>query len=337
MNDVLQVSYTGDLLAHRRCPRAWAYEKHAQFHPYEQVQAMEGRLIHHAMEWLTRCYRQNQIHAKRAELEIQLNKYFRVLWAHGIRTTFQSKAETIERVLKNLFPRRRMHPAVKAAVEGATHTEYELRTVRKLIAADFGGKSKLMLMGILDLVVQSNQPLRYSRTWEWTDEDQLRGRVARRITQAQVSETEIWEYKGTQANSPYLSDFILQLLTYASLFRERTGHLPVRCVLFFVNERTQQEQLVAVPITKKIVRLAERWTFEQVRELRRTALQFEHNPNQVDGGDLARRHRPLNQRVDDELKKQCTACGQRFDCQAYIARLGGKNHRDVSVVNVDKN
>ena len=47
MNDVIEVSYTGDLLAHRRCPRAWAYEKHAGFVPYEQVQAMEGRLLHH--------------------------------------------------------------------------------------------------------------------------------------------------------------------------------------------------------------------------------------------------------------------------------------------------
>ena len=33
MTDVIEVSYTGDLLAHRRCGRAWAYEKHAGFHP----------------------------------------------------------------------------------------------------------------------------------------------------------------------------------------------------------------------------------------------------------------------------------------------------------------
>src|SRR5689334_21543080 len=27
VTDVIEVSYTGDLLAHRRCARAWAYEK----------------------------------------------------------------------------------------------------------------------------------------------------------------------------------------------------------------------------------------------------------------------------------------------------------------------
>ena len=52
-SDVVEVSYTGDLLAHRRCPRSWVYEQHAGFHPYEQIQAMEGRLVHHAMEWST--------------------------------------------------------------------------------------------------------------------------------------------------------------------------------------------------------------------------------------------------------------------------------------------
>ena len=53
MTEAIEVSYTGDLLAHRRCARAWCFEKQAGFQPYEAVQAMEGRLVHHAMEWLT--------------------------------------------------------------------------------------------------------------------------------------------------------------------------------------------------------------------------------------------------------------------------------------------
>ena len=44
MNEVIEVSYTGDLLAHRRCPRAWAYEKHVGFVPYEQVQLQHRRV-----------------------------------------------------------------------------------------------------------------------------------------------------------------------------------------------------------------------------------------------------------------------------------------------------
>ena len=34
---------------------------------------------------------------------------------------------------------------VSAAVEGAEHTEYELRAVPKVIKAEFGGKNKLLL------------------------------------------------------------------------------------------------------------------------------------------------------------------------------------------------
>src|SRR5690242_15501786 len=112
MSEIIEVSYTGDILAHRRCARAWAYEKKAQFHPYEQVQAMEGRLLHHAMEWLTRRYAETGAHATRDDLDRQLDSYFRVLWARGIKTAFTSKADTLTRVGDNLFPGRKMHPTV---------------------------------------------------------------------------------------------------------------------------------------------------------------------------------------------------------------------------------
>ena len=97
------------------------------------------------------------------ELSQQLDKYFRVLWARGVRTAFTSKNDTLTRVLGHLFPAGSMDPIVRAAVEGAEHTEYELRTVRKLIEDDFGGKRKLLLTGVLDVVVQQTNPLDYPR------------------------------------------------------------------------------------------------------------------------------------------------------------------------------
>src|SRR6266550_3268996 len=118
MTNVIEVSYTGDLLAHRRCSRSWAFEKYAGFQPYEQVQAMEGRLIHHAMEWLARRYRETGTHPSASELSAQLDHYFRVLWARGFRTAFTSKAGTLSRVQSNLFPGGRIDSTVKAAVTG---------------------------------------------------------------------------------------------------------------------------------------------------------------------------------------------------------------------------
>ncbi len=175
MGDVIEVSYTGDLLAHRRCPRSWAYEKYAGFQPYEQVQAMEGRLIHHAMEWLARRYRESGSHPAATQLRGQLERYFRVLWARGFRTAFVGKAETLDRVQQDLLPAGKLDPTVRAAVEGAVHTEYELRTVKKLIEADFAGKSRMLLTGILDIVVQQQGALEYRRTWKWHSLESLEG------------------------------------------------------------------------------------------------------------------------------------------------------------------
>jgi hypothetical protein len=178
VTDVIEVSYTGDLLAHRRCGRAWAYEKHAGFHPYEVVQAMEGRLVHHAMEWLTRQYQdihQRQRHSRPDELREQLEHYFRVLWARGIRTAFVSKKVTLDRVMENLYPGGVIDPIVKTVVEGAQHTEYELRAVKKVLPADYGGKSRILLTGILDLVIQQQAALTYEQTWEWESMADLTG------------------------------------------------------------------------------------------------------------------------------------------------------------------
>ena len=336
MRDVIEVSYTGDILAHRRCPRAWAYEKQAGFHPYEQVQAMEGRLIHHAMEWLTGQYLVQGRHATRLELETQLQHHFRVLWARGIRTSFESKDSTLDRILNNLYPKR-MHPTVKVAIEGAKHSEYELRTVRRLLKKEFAGKSRLLLTGILDLVVQHQNPLTYQRVWAWNDELKLTGEVVKLELNAVVNDLEIWDYKGSRAATPYKRDYVRQLLTYAALYAERTGELPKRCILFFINEENREEQLLAIPITQSIVDRALEWTIEQVKYLRETVLDFERNPCSVEGGDFEKRPSPIGQRTDVELKKQCTACGFRFDCTEYVAYLGGSNHPDVRIKNIFKN
>ena len=336
MRDVMEVSYTGDLLGHRRCPRAWCYERQAGFYPYEQVQAMEGRLIHHAMEWLTRIYSETGQHATRVALEKQLATYFKVLWARGIRTTFEAKSVMINRVLTNLYPNA-VHPTVKAAIEGAQHTEYELRAVKKLIRADFGGKDRLLLTGVLDVVIQQRQPLEYARSWVWSDEQNLKGQRSNIPVTAATGDVEIWDYKGTKANTKYIADYVRQLLTYAALYRDKVQELPKRCVLFFVNETLEEERLLAIQVSDQIVESALKWTIEQVKMMRTTTLAFQNSPLLIEGGGLEERHQPIGGRVTEELKQQCTACGLRFDCVEYCTHLGGNQHVDVKLTNVRKN
>jgi hypothetical protein len=345
VTDVIEVSYTGDLLAHRRCARAWAYEKRAGFQPYEVVQAMEGRLVHHAMEWLTRQYQDTmgrRRHVTDEELRRQLDRHFKVLWARGIRTTFESKQDTLTRVIENLFPRGQIDSVVKAVVEGAVHTEYELRAVKKVLpadATDFAGKSRILLTGILDLVVQQLEPLTYDRTWSWDCVEKLEGHPEERSLAAAPGEVEIWDYKATRASSPFCTDYVRQLLTYAALYRDRTGELPARCVLFFINEPPDRSRrLLAIDVSETIVDAALDWTYQQVKLLRATDAAFEDNPGGVEGGELARRNKPAGHRLTAETKQQCTACSFRFDCAEYTANLdGGASHQDVVLTNVFKN
>jgi hypothetical protein len=343
VRDVIEISYTGDLLAHRRCARAWSFEKQAGFYPYEQVQAMEGRLVHHALEWLSRHFSdvlKRSRHVTKNELEAQLDHYFRVLWARGLRTTFFSKRETLDRVVNNLFPDGAMHPTVKAVVEGAQHTEYELRSVRKLLPKLPRGKSKLLLTGVLDLVVQQQAPLTYERSWQWTSVKDLDGKAEKSKTHAKAMDVEIWDYKGSRSDTPYLIDYVRQLLTYAALYEERVGVLPARCVLFFVNEPERWKQLVAVPVDSAVVKQAVDWTYEQVDNLQETIALFQNDPCSVPGGDFEKRRATVGQRMTEELKQQCTACGFRFDCDEYRTHLrssGHKPHPDVDIYNVRKN
>jgi hypothetical protein len=346
MSDVIEVSYTGDLLAHRRCRRAWAYEKRAGFHPYEVVQAMEGRLVHHAMEWLTRQHQEalgRRRHATQAELRAQMEHYFRVLWARGIRTTFASKQETIDRVVGNLYPGGRIDPVVKAVIEGAQHTEYELRAVKKVLPADaasFSGSPASCSPASWTSSFSSNVPSpTIHRSWVWDSVADLRGRVQQTTTTAAIGDVEIWDYKGTRATSPFVEDYVRQLLTYAALYRDRTGALPVRCVLFFINEPPRRDRrLLAIEVNGPIVDAALAWTYEQVRLLRATADTFEHEPVAVPAGELARSTQPLGQRLSQETTAQCTACSFRFDCPEYTTHLaGGRRHPDVDLTNVFKN
>ncbi len=192
-----------------------------------------------------------------------------------------------------------------------------------------------MLTGILDLVIQQQSPLSYQRSWVWDSVADLRGHVEETATTAAIGDVEIWDYKGTRANSPFVDDYVRQLLTYAALYRDRTGALPIRCVLFFINEPPRRDRrLLAIEVNGPIVDAALAWTYEQVRMMRATADTFERDPVAVPAGELAHHTKPLGQRLSQETTAQCTACTFRFDCPDLA---GGRQHPDVDLANVFKN
>jgi hypothetical protein len=130
------------------------------------------------------------------------------------------------------------------------------------------------------------------------------------------------------------------VITYAALYRERTDRLPERCVLFFVNERKEENKLLAIPIDDQLVDRGVEWTVDQVGELRRTQIRFSRGPETVAGGSQLLRQKPVGERVDEDLKAQCTGCGQRFDCVEYTTSIGSSGNspkRDVDPLAIGRN
>ena len=267
----------------------------------------------------------------------KLLHYFRILWARGVRTAFERRDDVLDRVVNHLYPGGALDPIVRRAIEGVLHTEYELRAVRDVLPDHFGGKSKILLTGIIDLVLQERAPLTYERRWRWTSPRQLAGEVCEQTASASSGDVELWDYKATRASTRYVGDYARQLLTYAALYRDRAGELPSRCVLFFVNETDDARRLLAVEVTEGLVDAGIAWTKAQAAALQASVAVFERNPLDIEPGEFALQTRPPEQRVTDELRQQCTTCGLRFDCAAYGGLLGGVDHADIDILNVFKN
>jgi hypothetical protein len=351
MTDVQEVSYTGDILAHRRCPRAWLYERHVGLQSYEQVQAMEGNLTHFAMEWLTKYYRKHGSHPNAKQLEDELLKRYSVLRSRGIRSEFAKKVVVVARVVQVIFPNSvilpddapptvsdtgAMDPIVEKCIIHAIHTEYEIKVVRPLPTGhQFIGKKHVLLRGILDVVLQEKKGMTFSRSYAMTDPANLVGQVMTTSIVSAPGDIEIWDYKASQPDTPYIHDYARQLLTYAALYHRNNPKqaLPARCVLAFLRTPKKggslKDNLIAIPITKTLLAHAETWTMDQIVAIGGSVAGFVKDP----ASSLKLIPTNAKGQIGKDLAQQCTACGQRFDCAPYASG----HPSDCDRTRIDKN
>ena len=230
-----------------------------------------------------------------------------------------------------------MHPTVQLIVESAKHTEYELRSVKDLLPSTLAtAKSKVLLRGILDVVIQHTTPMTYHYVWKPNGPNSIKGALHQETFTAKTDDIEIWDYKGSKLSLTYLDNYILQLLTYAALYEKKTGHLPVRCVLFFVNEKTRAKQLVRVELNRDLLNLAMDWTLKQVDGIQHTIEAFQQDTHSVEGGDKCNNG---TYTISKELTQQCTTCSLRFDCTSYANHIqaSGGSTRDLDRLDIFKN
>ena len=163
---------------------------------------------------------------------------------------------------------------------------------------------------------QESGTFEYHRVYEISDPGDCSGSLKPGNVKTSTDDVEIWDYKASKPNTPYIGDYVRQLLTYAAIYHRHTGSLPKRCVLAFLRQPkkgTLAEHLVAIPINQSLVDAALKWTTNQVGAIGTSVTTFRGNPKVIPAGDEG------SGKISKELRNQCTACGQRFDCASYSA------------------
>jgi putative RecB family exonuclease len=208
-------SLTSDILSFRRCPRQYGFFGNDGFVPAHTVQIFYGNIIHQVLDRVHRHYSGLVEGVSKGsfptdmEVENYFNQVENALRAHGIRAINTQLREMALRVLKvfNRIEGKTLYPRI-------FDTEYRLESDR----------DEYVLRGIVDVLAGSNI--------------------------SDPSSREIWDYKGTKrpnANSPQLKDYEWQMCVYAELYKQKTGVLPARAILYFINELDADPKLKTRP------------------------------------------------------------------------------------------
>ena len=211
-----EYSITADILSFQLCPSQYGFFSVKKYQPAHILQAWFGTVIHQVLDKLHLHYLGliDQNTAGQIPTESDIDVYFNSvedsLRARGIRAVNQRARNTALIVLK-IFNR----------IEGPTlypnviDTEYTLQ-------ADRGN---YILHGKVDLLkdVSSGSSL------------------------VNYDPVEIWDYKGARfpdissaSGRNRLERYTFQLLTYARLYQLKTGNLPIKGILYFMNELDTQ-------------------------------------------------------------------------------------------------
>jgi len=205
-------SVTADILSFQLCSRQYGFFAVRRYQPAHVVQIWFGTIIHQVLDKLHMHYSGllNPNTKNRIPLDTDVETYFTEvedsLRARGIKAINQSVRDTALKVLK-IFNR----------VEGVNLYPYVLDTECAL-QADQGN---YILHGIVDVLRDIS--------------------VGRAIPN--YDSVEIWDYKGSrfpdinrQDGRRKLERYTFQMLAYAQLYKLEMGNLPLKGVLYFMNE-----------------------------------------------------------------------------------------------------
>lgn len=133
------------------------------------------------------------------------------------------------------------------------------------------------------------------------------------------NEYEIWDYKGTKKPSrsePIYDDYIFQMSVYAELYRQRTGYLPIKGILYFLNELSGDPAPKERPIDAVMeIKFDEEEIDKAMKEFTDTIYQIESCKNSGMWPDP----------VHPPQEETCDACDFRWNCMP--AKRFGRSYK----------
>jgi len=286
----MRLSLTSDILSFRRCARQYGYFEHEGYVPSRASQAFFGNVIHQVLDRCHRYFRGLEesgvkgVKPPDSKIEEFYDEVATALIAHGVRPHRVALRDSALPILKkfNELEGDELYPRVK-------ETEYRLEEDRQ----DF------VLRGVVDVLT----------TGPADDPGSF----------------EIWDYKGSRKpdkTSKLLEDYEWQMCVYAELYRNKTGKLPKRAVLYFLNEL---EPLLSPGVPQKRPKSSVHIVdFEEPR-IKAALSAFETTAKDI---ITCKASRTWDAPSDvSSLKETCDECDIRWKCPAHIQGDGSRTYK----------
>jgi DNA helicase-2/ATP-dependent DNA helicase PcrA len=279
-----RLSLTGDIVAHRRCPRQYGFFAIKGFVPAHTVQIFYGIIIHEVLDRTHHHYQGFEKPETKGKIptDEDIRKYFAevegALKAKGVRAINQRLRDQALEVLK-LFNR----------VEGPTlyplvvDTEHRVRGTRE--------ETGYIMEGVVDVLLESN-----------SDPEKSSNNPAH---------LEIWDYKGQKKPKAKadLQSYIYQMQVYSALYKIRNKCLPKAAKLYFLNElhsgdaKRPANAILDIPISKE--------------EIDKALYEFDTTAKEIMTNREKEKWDPPSKRKAKDIQDTCTICDLRWSCKAW--------------------
>lgn len=273
-------SVTSHVLAYRRCSRQYGFFGERKYEPALAVQMFYGTVVHQVLD-RAHAHCAGQVDpALRGQMptDDDIDEYFSEV-ENGLRArriyAVANVREHARKVLKrfNALEGPALYPRV-------VDTECRLQVDR----------GEYILHGNVDVLAQTQE--------------------AAEAQYADASEMELWDYKGTRCptiTSPDFQNYRFQMLVYADLYRMKTGVLPLRGILYFLNELADEPPPTARPVNATL-----EVAFDQ-QDVEHAIEEFHNTVTDIQNCRLLRQWPDPS---DPPSEETCDACDARWNCRA---------------------